>query len=343
MQFLSKLSNKFKILILVIYSLVAILIAFLIVSSGTKTKLLTGYSNQASDEYIKASFRIYENRQSSRQLDSDNESSVYRMYAYVEKITPEAKKSVAINNIKIYVAGENSEGTKLFDEPSSSTEKNISFTGKQTTFESNILPNNIFVRKVTTENDKEVVVKNDPKKLYIKVLYRVEVKDEEDSSKNKVENKELKYTVDLTDGEKQDTTKLNTRKIGSNSYVTNDGEPFDLKIVKTITTNTSSSNTIQKDRFTFTTSLNSSNLGSNKIEKLTIEVFGKVKNDPKDEKNVFSETVRMYTYTGSVITSAYSTVSAELDQQYEISELYVVAIYNFVGGTKNTVTYKINL
>lgn len=337
MSLLSKLSTKIKILILVVYSLIAVVIAFLIANAGTKSELLSNYSKVAYDDYIKVSYRFQETRQSAKQLKAEHETSTYKAYAYIEKRTPQEGTKVAINNITLYVAGENVKGNILFDEPSSSTTKSISTTGTVASFGSNILPNNVFVKKYVTENENEVLTDNLPVKLYFTLKYEAEVTKDNKTTRSA---QTLKYTVDLTDVTKQDFSKFEERKIVNNKIENLANEPYDIEVIKTITT---SSNDLVKDRYSIKMYLNSPNLSINKIENLRVEVFGKVKNDSSDEKNEFEDYIRLYTYCGGVISSSYSSLSSEIDQAYETSDLYVIAYYKYANGDEKTLTYKVKL
>ncbi len=337
MSLLSKLSTKIKILILVVYSLVAVLIALLIVGFGSKTEILTGYTKSAVDEYVKASYRVQETRQSSRQLDAKHETSTYKVYAYIEKRIPTENTKVAINDIMLYVAGENKDGKKLFDEPSTSTSKSISTTGTVASFGSNVIPNNVFVKKYKTEKESEILVDNVPVKLYFTLKYNVVITTEEET---KEEAKTLKYVINLTNTEQNEFDKFRERKIINNKVENLENEPYDLEVTRS---QTSSSTSITKDRFNIKLYLNSPNLSINKLENIRVEVFGKAKNDSNDTNNEFSDYVRMYTYCGGVISSSYSSLSSEIDEQYEISELYVIVQYKYDDFDEKVLTYKINV
>lgn len=336
MNLLSKLSNKVKILILVVYSLIAVLIAFLIASAGTKSDLMKGYTHNAFDDYVKASYRVQEVRQSSRQANEDFENSSYRVYAYIEKRTPSENTKIAIDDIMLYIAGENKEGKLLFDEPSSTTKKSISTTGTVASYGSNAIPNNIFVKKVTKESDKDILLDNTPVKLYFTLKYTAVVtKDGQTTNTPQV----LKYTIDLTNVEKQDFTNFEERSIYNKRVENLHNEPFDLEISKT-KTDSSSNPSIIRDRFSIKIYLNSPNLSINKLMDFKIEVFGEVKNDSTDNNNQFVDYVRVYTYSGGVISSSYSTITAELDEQYETNKFYAIVHYEYEDGTKQDLKFK---
>lgn len=336
MNGLSKLNNKLKIIILVVYTVIAVVVSFVILNSLSKTTVMNGYSDKIEDEYVNVAFRIQEQRTSSNQNKTDSESSSYKIYAYVEKKTQKDDVKLSINDIKIYLAGENTEGKLLFDEPSSSITKKISESGKSTSFESNISSNDVFTKKMDSDDK---IKNNEPKKLYFKVVYTANKTDESSDATSKYteERKEIKYVVDVNDFDESKYQNVDVRKkVDGSNRIVNDGEPYDLQIKKSVSDSTST----KKDRFNFIISLNQPNLGSKVLKNIKIEVYGKVKNDTKDVDNNFSDYILMYTYCGSLISSTGSNITTDVDQAYELSEMIIISNVVFDDNVKQTTTYK---
>lgn len=335
MQGLSKLNNKIKIIILVLYTFIAVLITFLVLNSATKTTLINGYSKQAGDDLLNVSFRIQEQRQSSNNNSNKHESSTYKIYAYLEKTKQDDNVKLAIDNIKIYVSGENKDSKLLFDEPNSSITKKIPETSKTTSFEANIIPNSIFVKKYDSSNE---LIDNEPKKLYFKITYNYvkKVSDSEGKETVSSEDRIIKYEVNL-DKFTDDSSKLETRSfVEQSNKIINNGEPYDLQIKKSLSTTTES-----KERYNFIVSLNNPNLLNRKIKNIQINVYGKVLNDSKDTNNEFSEMIHLYTYCGSVISSTGSNVTTDVPTEYELPEMYIVSRIVYEDGKKENVEYKV--
>lgn len=335
MQGLSKLNNKLKIIILVLYTFVAVLITLLVLNSATKTTLIHGYNDHVGDDLLNVSFRIQEQRQSSSNNNNKHESSTYKIYAYFEKVQQKDNVKLAIDNIKIYVSGENHESKLLFDEPNSSITKKIPETSKTTSFEANIIPNSVFVKKYDSSDN---LTDNEPKKLYFKITYNYikKVSDSEGKIESSSEDRTIKYEISLNNFN-SDSTKLKLRNFveGSNKIV-NDGEPYDLQIKKSMSTTSES-----KERYNFIVSLNNPNLANRKIKNIQINVYGKVLNDSKDTNNEFSEIIRLYTYCGSVVSSTGSNVTTDVPTEYELSEMYVVSQIIYDDGKIENVEYKV--
>ena len=71
MKFLTKISDPIKIVILAVYTLIAVLIAFLIINNQTKVDILKTYSDVAYDENVKLVVRLREDRKSSFGTNTD--------------------------------------------------------------------------------------------------------------------------------------------------------------------------------------------------------------------------------------------------------------------------------
>lgn len=349
MNLISRLSTKIKVLILVAYTFIAVLIAFLIATRGTKNPILTEYSTSAKDEYIHASFRVQENRKSSTQANDTHENSVFVIYAYIQKNTPSEGTKVALDDIRIYVAGENKNGKLLFDEGTSS--KSISKTGTVASFATNMIPNNIFTVKYGKDGEKETLIDNAPVKLFFTVKYKVTVT--VGNTETNAMDKTLKYSVDLSDMDKRDLSKITEERYldkttnrvrvkNANGSLVTPGElykePYDLEIKRTLV---ESQTSVNKDRISIKIYQNGTALGLKKFKQFKIEVFGKVKNDSTDVNNEFSDYIRLYSYCGSVINSTYATMSPELDKGYELSEFYVLVSYEYESGETKDIAYVI--
>jgi len=336
MNFLSKLNTKIKIIILVLYTMIAVLITFLILNSASKNETMQGYTGSASDEFVNVAFRMQEQRTSSTQNKTDSESSSYKFYAYVEKKKQEDNVKLSINDVKIYLIGENQEGKLLFDEPSSSITKKISESGKSTSFESNISSNDVFTKK---QNSEKNLADNSPKKVYFKVTYiaNKKVEDEGKDAGYTEVKKEIKYTFDLTEVNQANFDKATERKkVDGSNRIVNEGEPYDLQIKKSLSTST----TVKKDRYNFIISLNQPNLGSKVLKNVLIEVYGKVENDPKDTKNEFSDYILMYVYSGSLLSSTGSNITTDVEQDYKLSEMLIISTVEYDDGVSQSVSYK---
>lgn len=335
---LSALSTKIIVLILVLYTSLAGVITLIVLNSSTKTKILKEYSESLSDEYVKLTVRVWEERKSSQENKTDFESTKYGMRAYLEKT--EKSTDLEVKNIKYYVTGKTKKGKLLFDESSStySITKNSLYTPSTST---NIVPNSIFKQSISVNSSTEEkeIINNVPVELFINVNYTL-------IFSNKEENRSLKSKIIISNPETENFSKYENGEIGSNDLVINESEAIDVMIDCSLSTIETSTEEVKKDSFDFETTLNSTYLGEKEINDFSVEVFGKISTRDTDEE-IFSNYIRMYTCYGSAITSKtrvdtiYSNY--QINEAYDIEELYVKTIVNFTDGTSSIRKVKINL
>lgn len=334
MRFLSNISNKIKVLVLVLYSALALVIALLIINGATKQDLFKEYGTKAYDDLMKVCFKFKETRQSSYQTKKDYESSTYEIYVSTEKQQYAKDQKIAISKICFYLSGETTNGKLVFDEGL----RNGSISENSSTFSSNynLATSSSFSKTVKMENDEEKVQNTEPIKLYFKMTYVAKINNVE-------EKREINYWTDLSKIEKIDFSEFEEREV-TNGKIENIGEPFDLKIQKQLATeSTTSSANVQKDAIKTTLTLNNPNLNSKTVESSAIEIYGKVQNDVKDKNNYFADYVRLYAFYGNIFSMTGSGSETTLDEAYQLSDLYVVAKVLFTDGTTYTTQYKLDL
>ena len=319
MQKISALSNKIKILILVLYTALVLMIAIFIVNKSTATKILDGYSDKTYDEYVNLTVRMYEERKTATENKDDYDSVTYNIRAFVEK--KEAAKDHEIKDIRYYVTGINRKGKMIFDEPSASRTYKISKTGSYSnTGSTSIVENKIFKQSITIDSTtkEETITDNEPIKLYIKVTYVIAL-------------------------EKEDFDSYESTVIVSNK-VKNDSEAIDVEIEVDRATEKSTADSAKKDNFDFETYLNTAYLGDKKIDRFSVEIFGKLNNVKSKDNKLFSEYVRLYTSYGSTLTRVGTTLSyVKIDESYEVKELFIKTIVIFTDGTSSQKTLKVEV
>ncbi len=335
---LSALSTKIKILILVLYTALVGVVTILILNSTTKSKVLDGYCEQSYDEYVKLTVRVYEERKSTLENESDFESTTYKVRGFVEK--QDAAKGYEIKNIKPFIAGVNRKGKIKFDESSSTYSISKSSTYSQLS-SSSFISSSIFKQSVTVDSSskEETIVDNIPLKLYVNIKYTIVIDDEEI-------NKELKTEIKVTDYESEDFSKYENGLLGNDDYIVNESEAVDVNIEYTKATEESKKDSIKKDSFNFETELNQTYLGDKKIENFSVEIFGKINTKDCDHK-IFSEYVRFYTCAGSALNKTASTdtilSSYKIDELYDVETLFVKTVVKFDDGTSSIRKIKIDL
>lgn len=337
MQKISALSNKIKILILVLYTALVLMIAIFIVNKSTATKILDGYSDKTYDEYVNLTVRMYEERKTATENKDDYDSVTYNIRAFVEK--KEAAKDHEIKDIRYYVTGINRKGKMIFDEPSASRTYKISKTGSYSnTGSTNIVENKIFKQSITIDSTtkEETITDNEPIKLYIKVTYVIALEKED-------VRKEIKSEIEISNIQKEDFDSYESTVIVSNK-VKNDSEAIDVEIEVDRATEKSTADSAKKDNFDFETYLNTVYLGDKKIDRFSVEIFGKLNNVKSKDNKLFSEYVRLYTSYGSTLTRVGTTLSyVKIDESYEVKELFIKTIVIFTDGTSSQKTLKVEV
>lgn len=335
MKTLSNISNKIKILILVLYSALAIVVAFLIVDKATQVNLFEQYTNKPYDDVVKVNYQLKEVRKSSVENNTDYESTTYELYASVTKDNENEKaKQTKISNIRFFVSGETTNGKIVFDEAlrDGSISETSTYPYRTST---NLAANNTFVKKITITEDKNEKTMKEPAQIYFRVTYTAT------ETGQTAQNKEVLYSASVSNIEKINFSSFEERQVVEGK-ITNDAEPFDLTITKKLTTeNTTSSTSVKKDNIRTALDLNNPNLAGKKVKDAKIEVYGKIKNDNKDNENNFADYLRVVAYYGTILS--VTSIETTIDESYEINDLYVLAHVEYTDGTEQNVQYKINI
>ncbi len=333
MNFITKINDKLKIIILTAYTLIAVLIVFLILNSNTEVKLLQDYSNVASDENVNLIVKIREDRKSSYGTNSDFESSTYYFGASLEK--KETIKNAKLTNIRFLISGENKNGKISFDEYNSTfTISASSASGPSTTV--NMSSSSKFKKTVVVENEKNVVTDKTPAVVYLTVLYDLQ----KDTSKDEITSHYIKYCVKLSQLGNVNFEQFESKKL-VNNMIENDGNAIDIKVIPSYTSESSSKGNAKYDTITITPTLNNPFLSNREIKHYSIEAFGKVKNDVKDKENLFDDYIRVYTASG--ISLKNTNLKCDIDEKYDVSELYFIIKIELSDGSTQNLNYKVTL
>lgn len=353
---ISKLNEKLKVIILVLYTALAVLVTLLLLNMNDKVDYLSEYSSKPYNDYISITVKLKENRESTYKTKTDYETSTYFLSAFAQKGT-EYKKA-KYSKIKYSLTGINENGKYSFDETASEysmSEGNKSGISSSSTISSG----SIFSKKITVKEDVKTETNNIPVLLGLKVLFTIEYNEvitNEDGSKSyeykssskneivKIES-EFNYKFDLTELKdvEDDFNSFEERELNKQT-VSNLNDPFNLKIETTFTTEESKEGSVKTDKLTFTPSLNAPVLLGKEVEQFKIEIFGKVENDKKDKDQNFADYVRVYSAYGQEMSeTAVRLAAVELDEEYDISELYVIGSVKCTNGEEFKVNYKVNL
>lgn len=356
---ISKLNEKLKVIILILYTAIAGLVALLLLNMNNKVDYLSEYSSKPYNEYISLTVKLKENRESTYKTKTDYESSTYFLSAFAQKGS-EYKKA-KYSKIKYSLTGINESGKYSFDETAS--EYSMS-EGNKTGISSSstISSGSIFSKKITIKDNVKTETNNIPVILGLKVLFTIEyneVVNNEDgtisyeyksSSKNEIKKieSEFNYKFDLTQLKdvEDEFSSFKEREL-KKQIVANTNDPFNLKIETTFTDEESKEGSVKTDKLTITPSLNAPVLLGKEVEEFKIEIFGKVNNDKKDKEQNFDDYIRVYSVYGKDMSeTAVKLAAVELDEEYDISELYIISSVKCINGEETEVikvNYKVKL
>lgn len=338
MNFLN-VSNKIKILALLLFTIIIALLSFLLINGKKQKEWFEGYGNNPYDENVFISVRVSETRQSEKENKTDYESSYYNAYIQITKINADAK----IDNIVYYVSttAENNV-RKSADNYSSSTKDSIntSYTTENFT--------KIAEKKIVVTDEKESFVNEEPEKIYVRVTYTMKLN-------NETTNHELKYATDLAKVKEIKENKFEEKEVIKSDdkfKVKNTTKvPFDLSISKT-KSDSSSKEEVKKDSYAVNLTINLTNLGSNGVNynnnsnkyvpEIKVEIFAKTK-ELADKNNFIPNYVRLASFVGTLTNARSLTVNPTLDERYEVEEIFVFTYYRYANGKETTEQYKIKL
>ena len=348
---------KLKIIILIVYTAIVVLLTALIVNGKSETNYFDKYSDKPYNDHINITVKIKENRESSYKTKTEYETATFYIGGYVQKGA--AYKKAKYSNITFSLIGANKDGKISFDETTTTLSLSESNTTGQTS-SSSISASSMFKRKITIENEKPIDNNNLAVVLGIKIKYTIEYNEEatnEDGSINyvykssstkevKTINSEITYKFNLTQIEDVESS-FNQYEVRNlkGTVVENTKDPIDLTIDPNFNKESTTTGSVKNDKITFTPSLNNPNLAGEEIDCFSLEIFGKVLNDEKDKDNLFPDYIRVYSAFGRELSTSQAgrLAAVEMDEKYDISELYVLGYVKTVSGKEYTFNYKVNL
>lgn len=354
MKNLSKLNPKTKILTLITWTVVLLLLTFLVnglVVKLTKVDTFADYGTKPYDDTLSLSVGMKEDRKSSLYTSNQNndmETSKYTFYVYITKpnqvgYTLKVKYMSCHLTVKTenaeYVYKNNDKGDISYTSPSYA----LRTTQTYFTF------SNILTKKIKNKTASVTSSDETPQEIYIKLYYYLETTDNKTSNIEK-EEKIIEYKTKISNVEKLDYKTSDVRKADltdtskRGNIETKSNEYFDLNIIYDEGLQTSTDRNYFEDKFTINLNLNTTNLGDKAIKNMKIDLVGKLKNDPSDENEQFSNQVYLASYHGALPKIAeFRKIDATVDTRYQLEEIYVFATITLTNGKKETSAFKINV
>lgn len=365
------LNAKIKIFIIIVYTAVLFLSVFLIFGT-TKADQFSEYSELPYDEHMAVNVRLMENRSSLIQTyDSSNEESEEKKLGLNE----EASYSLQLFLIKLKVEYIRSITINVAAKTVDNHYKYATYTGSRTmssgVFSLSATFSNFSTKEVIEKEigsgSKKYVFDETPKEIYVNIEYTI-------GSGTDAQTYQLKYRFATIDINEKKLSKYQTREfLSSNAnsyknYINPADDVLAIKLVKEETNLVSSINEVYKDILEIQVVDNVENInkflmnqdeveekGIKAIEQATqnkdplypeisnvaLEIWGKI--ESKDKK--FSKYVKIYSLYGFFSKYRELPVSTlEIDESFNLSEIYVTASGTVYNGTVDTfeIKYQVN-
>lgn len=344
MKKILNLNITFKMLILIIYSLLLLAISGIIVGSVLSEDETKGFGTIGKDEYISVVARLYETRNEI----SEKERASWNISYQIAQQDP----SVKIQNVRIFTEGITMDDKKIFFEgskkDSNSIKQEVCTTSKAFSSYSSITKS----YSTSSKSNGELKI------VYTRVLYQV-VKDETTINKElkfrfvpqKPENENFNNYTQLTQAICYDDKVQNINLNDSNKYLNLD------VVFKQV--GEGNGDNPYKDSIKLSISANEKEISVANLyaSNVAVTVFGKVENQATDPDNYFSEYITLFEIHGALVdlnsdkwsesqkeglTDFYST-SSTLSKDYNVSELYIIYTLTTSNGASTTIRSRVNL
>lgn len=344
MKKILNLNITFKMLVLIIYSLLLLAISAIIVGSVLTEDETKGFGTVGKDEYISVVAKLRETRSES----NEKERATWTISYQVAQQDP----SVKIQNVRVFTEALTMDDKKVYFEgskkDSSSNKQEVNTSKNPFSTYSNIIKS----YSTTTKSNGELKI------VYTRVLYQVVIGETTTNKElkfrfvpHKPENEnfnnytQLNQTISYSDNKQtinlNDTNKyLNLEVVFKQNGQGNGDSPYTDYIEINVSANESEISVAN---------INATNT--------SVTVFGKVDNQSTDPDNYFSEYITLFEINGNLVdlnsdkwsesqktglTQFYST-SSNLSKEYNISELYIIYTLTTSNGASTTIRSKVNL
>lgn len=365
------LNAKIKIFIIIAYTAILFFIVFLIFGS-TKADQFAEYSELPYDEHMAVNVRIMENRSSLIQTyDSSNEESEEKKLGLNEEASYSLQlfliklKVEYIRNITINVAAKTADNHYKYATYSNTRTMGGGVFHLTTSF-SNFSTKEVIEKEIGI-GSKMYVFDETPKEIYVNIEYTI-------GSGTDAQTYQLKYRVATIDINEKKLSKYQTREfLSSNAnsyknYINPADDVLAIKLSKEEANLVSSIDEVYKDILDIQIVDNVENInkflmnqdeveekGIKAIEQATqnkdplcpeisnvaLEIWGKI--ESKDKK--FSKYVKIYSLYGFFSRYRELPVSTlEIDESFNLSEIYITASGTIYNGTVDTfeIKYQVN-
>ena len=344
MKKILNLNITFKMLILVIYSLILLALSGIIVGAILSEDETKGYGTSAKDEYISVVARLSE----TRSVVSEKERATWAISYQIAQQNPNVK----IQNVRIFTEGLTQDDKKIYFEgskkDSSSVKQEVNTNNSYFSTYQSIVKS----YSNSTNSNQELKI------VYTRVLYQV-VENEQTT------NKELKYRFVPCKPENENFnnyTNINqtlTYNDSATQLELNDTNKY-FQISATLKeTGAGTSEKPKKDFLEIKVSANEETISVANLHatNVAVTVFAKVDNQTTDPDNYFSEYITIMDLHGCLVdlnseswtkdvktglTDFYKK-STELSKEYNVSEIYITLTLTTNNGATTTIKNKIAL
>lgn len=343
MKKILNLNITFKMLILVIYSLLLLAVSGIIVGSVLTEDETKGYSTAAKDEYISVVAKLRETRSEV----SSKERATWTIWYQIVQQDPNVK----IQNVRIFTEGITMDDKKIFFEgskkDSSSIKQEVNTSSAAFSSYSSIIKSYSGEKKSNSEL----------KIVYTRVLYQVVIGEE-------ILNKELKYRFVPCKPENENfesyevlEQEIKYSDVAQKIEFNDTNNYFSLNVLFKETGDGKESPITDYLKINLSGNESTISVANLTTTNVGVTVFGKVENQETDPDNYFSEYITIMDLHGCLVDlnsdkwseslknslSNFYYTESNLSKSYNVSELYLLLTLTTNNGATTTIKNKIVL
>ncbi len=329
------MNKLLKTIILIAYTFVIFLGAILIIYLSTNSKQFAEYTTNPYNDDLNLNVQMMEVRMSENDESNktDYEYSKYDLKLFVRRTTDQY-----ISNIYTYVCVESQDGKKYTE--TSSPKQMGQGTWQTTTM---YLLNSSYefaYNKIIKDAENTDKLKQEnfiPKKVYLKVVYEVDLKEPVDNKDT--ETRELNYMFKVEELNRTAYSSYEKRDVISGSvntgYIDFKEDLVKIKLTHDLV-EADNKDEVNKDKFSFSRlEANSATLADGvKIDRINLVVEAEITNTDLVNDKYFSKYIRLFTYNGALVRSIpiSSIRDVSIDEAYNCEKLYFTIVIDLSTG-----------
>ncbi len=331
------MNKLLKTIILIAYTFVIFLGAILIIYLSTNSKQFAEYTTDPYNKDLNLNVQMMEVRMSENDESNktDYEYSKYDLKLFVRRTAEEY-----ISDMYAYVCVESKDGKKYIE--TTSPKQMGQGTWQSTTMYLLNASYEFAYNKIVKEAEDSEKLKQEnfiPEKVYIKVVYEIDLKEAVDGKKT--ETRELNYMFEVDEINQKNYSSYEKRDILNGNvdkgYIDYKEDLLKIKLTHELVEADTKSE-VDKNKFNFNRlEANVKTLADGvTIERMNLVIEAEITNTELVNDKYFSNYIRLFTYNGALVRSIpISTIrDVSIDEAYGIEKLYFTINLELSNGEK---------